>query len=186
MKKHFPVLTDRNFANSRDANFEEHILKETDGYGVDIVLNCLVEEKLRASIRCLSKWGKFLEIGKYDIMENNLIDTTSLGDNKTLHVICLAHLYAETVKNPVDDNRNVQIWKRICNLLREGIESNQVRPLNYTIFSKDECEKAFHYMVIYSDERFTIFDVLLSTYKFCSFFFESSFLRQMANIWAKF
>ena len=146
LKKHFPELQDRNFANSRDASFEEHILKETDGYGVDAVLNCLVEEKLRASIRCLASNGRLLEIGKYDIMENNLLDTSSLGDNKTLHVICLAHLYAETVKNPVDENPNVQIWKKICKLLRDGIKNGQVRPLNYTIFSRDECEKAFHYM----------------------------------------
>lgn len=146
LKKHFPILQDRNFANSRDTNFEEHILRETDGYGVDVVLNCLAEEKLRASIRCLAEFGRFLEIGKYDLMENNPIDTTSLGENKTLHVICLAHLYAETVRNPVDDNPNVKIWKRICSLLKEGIKSKQVRPLNYTIFSKDEHEKAFHYI----------------------------------------
>lgn len=146
LKKHFPQLQDRNFANSRDATFEEHILRETNGYGVDVCLNCLVEEKLRASIRCLAPGGRLLEIGKFDIMENNLIDITSLGDNKTMHVICLAHLYAETVKNPVDENPNVQIWKRICGLLRDGVRSGQVRPLNYTIFSRDECEKAFHFM----------------------------------------
>lgn len=62
LQKHFPSLQDRNFANSRDLSFEEHVLKETDGYGVDIVLNSLAEEKLRASIRCLAKFGRFLEI----------------------------------------------------------------------------------------------------------------------------
>ena len=65
LQKHFPALKDRNFANSRDINFEEHILKETNGYGVDIVLNSLAEEKLRASIRCLAKFGRFLEIGEF-------------------------------------------------------------------------------------------------------------------------
>lgn len=82
-------------------------------------------------------------------MENNPFDTTTyLDNNKTFHVICLAHLYAETVKNPVDENPNLKIWKRICNDLKEGIKNGQVRPLAYKIFSKDEQEvsNAFHFM----------------------------------------
>lgn len=41
-------------------------MTETNGRGVDIVLNSLAEEKLQASFRCLGRGGRFLEIGKYD------------------------------------------------------------------------------------------------------------------------
>jgi len=144
LQKHFPQLEERNFANSRDINFEEHILKETDGYGVDIVLNSLAEEKLRASIRCLAKFGRFLEIGKYDIISNNPIDTTQLSENRTLHCICLAHLLAETVEN-IDGAGTIK-WNKTCELLRQGIKKGEVIPLNYSLFSKDECEQAFRFM----------------------------------------
>ena len=63
LKSVFPQLKDRNFANSRDTTFEQHILRETKGRGVDVVLNSLSEEKLQASIRCLSNHARFLEIG---------------------------------------------------------------------------------------------------------------------------
>ena len=39
--------------------------------GVDILLNSLTEEKLQAGIDILSKNGRFLEIGKYDLSQNN-------------------------------------------------------------------------------------------------------------------
>lgn len=45
-------------------------MKATDGRGVDIVLNSLSEEKMKASFRCLAPFGRFLEIGKYDLMQN--------------------------------------------------------------------------------------------------------------------
>lgn len=36
-----------------------------------MVLNSLAEEKLQASIRCLARHGRFLEIGKYDLSNNS-------------------------------------------------------------------------------------------------------------------
>ena len=66
-------LTDRNIGNSRDTTFEQLIMSETNGRGVDLVLNSLVEEKLQASIRCLAVGGRFLEIGKFDLENNNYL-----------------------------------------------------------------------------------------------------------------
>ena len=43
----------------------------TNGQGVDVILNSLAEDKMKASFRCLSPFGRFLEIGKYDIIQNN-------------------------------------------------------------------------------------------------------------------
>jgi fatty acid synthase len=46
-------------------------MSETNGRGVDLVLNSLAEEKLQASVRCLATGGRFLEIGKFDLDNNN-------------------------------------------------------------------------------------------------------------------
>ena len=67
LKKRFPKLEDNCFANSRDTSFEDHILRATDGYGVDLVLNSLAGDQLHASLAVLAAHGKFLEIGKYDL-----------------------------------------------------------------------------------------------------------------------
>ena len=38
-----------------------------------MVLNSLAEEKLQASLRVLAYHGHFLEIGKYDMAQNNAL-----------------------------------------------------------------------------------------------------------------
>ncbi|KAL3198253.1 hypothetical protein MRX96_044461 [Rhipicephalus microplus] len=53
IKLRFPALKDKNIANSRDLSFEEHVMNETDGHGVNLVLNSLSDEKLQASLRLL-------------------------------------------------------------------------------------------------------------------------------------
>jgi len=66
-------LSDHNIGNSRDTSFEQLIMSETNGRGVDLVLNSLAEEKLQASVRCLASGGRFLEIGKFDLENNNYL-----------------------------------------------------------------------------------------------------------------
>ena len=72
-KEFYPKLSDKNFCSSRDSGFESYIIGETNGKGVDLVLNSLAEEKLQASVRCLATSGRFLEIGKYDLSQNNIL-----------------------------------------------------------------------------------------------------------------
>jgi NADPH:quinone reductase-like Zn-dependent oxidoreductase len=64
-------LTDHNIGNSRDTTFEQLVMTETNGRGVDLVLNSLAAEKLQASIRCLAPGGRFLEIGRFDLDNNS-------------------------------------------------------------------------------------------------------------------
>lgn len=70
LKKVFPQLTDMCFASSRDTSFEEHVLIATNGLGVDVVLNSLSGERLRASVRSLAKHGRLVHITK-DILHTN-------------------------------------------------------------------------------------------------------------------
>ena len=67
----FPQLKPNQFASSRETAFEKMILQATDGRGVDVVLNSLAEDKLFASVNCLAPYGRFLEIGKFDLSQNS-------------------------------------------------------------------------------------------------------------------
>lgn len=51
LKQRFPQLTDKNFANSRSANFEQYIRHITRGQGVDVVLNSLAHEMLQVRLK---------------------------------------------------------------------------------------------------------------------------------------
>ena len=58
-----------NLFDSRQTTFGEEILKATDGAGVDVVLNSLTAEGyIDASLSCLAKGGRFVELARRDIL----------------------------------------------------------------------------------------------------------------------
>ncbi|KAI1292129.1 Fatty acid synthase [Halotydeus destructor] len=143
LRQEFPQLLERNFANSRDTSFEQHILHETKGLGVDLVLNSLSEEKLQASVRCLALDGRFLDIGKYDLSQNNSLGMSAFLKNIAFHGILLDALFiAQSNAPPGAVARKRMVGK----LIREGIETGVVRPLRRTIFAKEQSEEAFRFM----------------------------------------
>ncbi|KAI1292133.1 Fatty acid synthase [Halotydeus destructor] len=143
LKKEFPQLKDRNIANSRDTSFEQHVLRETRGRGVDLVLNSLSDEKLQASVRCLAQHGRFLEIGKYDLSQNNPLGMSAFLKNIAFHGILLDSLFVVGANAAPGVVAQKQM---VGELIREGIKTGAVRPLKRTIFAKEQSEEAFRYM----------------------------------------
>ncbi|XP_034937434.1 fatty acid synthase [Chelonus insularis] len=136
LKKTFPQLADKNIGYSRDTSFEQLILTETEGRGVDLVLNSLAEEKLQASVRCLAKDGRFLEIGKYDLSNNTSLGMAFFLKNTSFHGILLDALFGS----------NTWEKKEVVRLMSEGIANGAVRPLPSTVFSEQQIEQGFRYM----------------------------------------
>jgi len=131
-------LTDKNISNSRDTSFEQHVLRETKGRGVDLVLNSLADDKLQASVRCLAKDGRFLEIGKLDLSNNSPLGMSVFLKNTTFHGILLDSLF--------DANSENEDKKEVVRLLNEGIKSGAVNPLPATVYSESQIEQAFRFI----------------------------------------
>lgn len=68
------------------------IFTNTHGRGVDLVLNSLSSDLFKASVRCLAESGRFLEIGKMDLMARTLIDSHMFLKDCSFHGIFLDHL----------------------------------------------------------------------------------------------
>ncbi|CAH2232242.1 jg2964 [Pararge aegeria aegeria] len=130
------AMVNSNIGNSRDASFEDMIRKETNGKGVDMVLNSLSDEKLQASVRCLGYRGRFLEIGKFDISNNTPIGMYCFLKEISFHGIMLDYIFEQ----------GYEFRKSLQDLLLSGMESGAIRPLTYCTFNKDEVEAAFRYM----------------------------------------
>jgi polyketide synthase 7 len=62
-------IDDEHIANSRTVEFEQKFSAATDGAGMDVVLDCLTGEFVDASLRLLSRGGRFIEMGKTDIRD---------------------------------------------------------------------------------------------------------------------
>ncbi|CAN5210405.1 mycocerosate synthase [soil metagenome] len=60
--------------DSRTTDFAEEIRRDTDGYGVDVVLNSLTGAAQRAGLELLAFGGRFIEIGKRDVYEHTRVD----------------------------------------------------------------------------------------------------------------
>ncbi|KAF9823811.1 hypothetical protein SFRURICE_006662 [Spodoptera frugiperda] len=136
IKKLFPQLKDSHIGNSRDTSFEDMIRRETNGKGVDMVLNSLSDDKLQASVRCLAYRGRFLEIGKFDISNNTPIGMYFFLRETSFHGIMLDYIF----------DQNHLFRKRLQDLLLSGIQNGAVRPLTYCTFEANEVENAFRYM----------------------------------------
>ncbi|OQR66937.1 fatty acid synthase-like [Tropilaelaps mercedesae] len=139
LKKRFPSLNDSHFANSRDLSFEKHIMDQTDGRGVDLVLNSLADDKLQASVRCLANHGRFLEIGKFDLSNNSALGMAVFLKNVTFHGILLDSLFGN---DPYVAHDKLEVVR----LVTEGIKSGTVQPLDTHVFAKEETEEAFRFM----------------------------------------
>ncbi|KFP09893.1 Fatty acid synthase [Egretta garzetta] len=136
LQARFPQLDADSFASSRNTTFEQHILRVTNGKGVNLVLNSLAEEKLQASLRCLAQHGRFLEIGKFDLSNNSQLGMALFLKNVAFHGILLDAVFE-------DGN---QEWEIVSELLKKGIKDGVVKPLRRTVFKKEEVEAAFRFM----------------------------------------
>ena len=70
---------DKHIGDSRSVEFEEKFLAATDGAGVDVVLNSLAGEFLDASLRLLTNGGRFIEMGKTDLRDPEVVATQHQG-----------------------------------------------------------------------------------------------------------
>jgi polyketide synthase 5 len=76
--------------DSRSAAFAEQIRRDTDGYGVDIVLNSLTGAAQRAGVDLLAFGGRFVEIGKKDIYGDTRLGLFPFRRNLSFYGVDLA------------------------------------------------------------------------------------------------
>ncbi|KAI2468602.1 polyketide synthase [Annulohypoxylon bovei var. microspora] len=86
-------LNRENIYNSRDASFHAKLLSATNGRGVDVVLNSLSGELLYASWKCCAAFGRFVEIGKHDLVDFGRLEMDGFLRSTTFTAFDLSDLY---------------------------------------------------------------------------------------------
>ena len=81
-----------NIFSSRDASFARGIRHRTNGKGVDVILNSLAGELLHETWTCIAPFGRFLEIGKRDLEQNNSLQMAPFGRATSFFAIDLLQL----------------------------------------------------------------------------------------------
>lgn len=78
--------------DSRSTQFADQIRRDTEGYGVDVVLNSLPGAAQRAGIELLALGGRFVELGKRDIYGDSRLGMFPFRRNLSLFAVDLALL----------------------------------------------------------------------------------------------
>jgi NADPH:quinone reductase-like Zn-dependent oxidoreductase/acyl carrier protein len=118
--------------DSRSLAFAAEVMRETDGQGVDVVLNSLTGDAIQASLELLRDGGRFLEIGKQDIYQN-----TPLGLLPFRRDISFSAVHLDAVLRRRQD---------LLNELTSYFENGSFSPLPVKVFPVSESASAFRYM----------------------------------------
>ena len=79
--------------HSRDDSFVAGVLEATGGRGVDVVVNSLTGDLLQAGwTRCLANFGRFVEVGKRDLLDAGKLDMDVFLRNATFTAFDLTEL----------------------------------------------------------------------------------------------
>ncbi|KAF7128246.1 hypothetical protein CNMCM5793_002788 [Aspergillus hiratsukae] len=140
-KKRFLVekynIPEDNIFSSRNTLFAKGIKRLTNNKGVDVVLNSLSSDGLFASWESIAPYGRFIEIGKNDILSNSKLPMLQFEQNITFAAVDLA---AMTVDRP---HVVIAALETILYLLREGKIS---LPDPLQVYGISDIEVAFRQM----------------------------------------
>ncbi|MDY6996744.1 MAG: sulfolipid-1 biosynthesis phthioceranic/hydroxyphthioceranic acid synthase [Actinomycetota bacterium] len=100
----------QNVYDSRTTSFADEIRQDTDGYGVDVVLNSATGALQRAGLELLAFGGRFIEIGKRDIYGDTRIGLFPFRRNLSFHAVDLALM---TVTHPGEVRRLLDVVYRL-------------------------------------------------------------------------
>ena len=78
-----------NVFNSRDLSFAKGLMRLTKGKGIDVVLNSLAGESLRKTWECTAMFGRFIQLGRKDALENSGLEMCHFLRNVTFTSINL-------------------------------------------------------------------------------------------------
>ncbi|KAI1653021.1 hypothetical protein F4813DRAFT_400491 [Daldinia decipiens] len=136
LKDTFAIPDDHIF-NSRNTSFAQGVLRVTNGYGVDVVLNSLSGDSLRSTWECMAPFGRFVEIGVIDIKANSSLPMAGFARNVSYSAVDLRYVI---LKNP---ELTYDLLKATIGLLNEGTVQHP-GPLHPYPVSK--VEQAFRYL----------------------------------------
>ncbi|MFE0421079.1 SDR family NAD(P)-dependent oxidoreductase, partial [Streptomyces sp. NPDC058953] len=124
-------IADTHLASSRTLDFERDFRRRTEGAGVDVVLNCLAQEFIDASLRLMPRGGHFVELGKTDLRD----PVTVANDHPGVDYRVIDLSSADTGR-----------WHALLTELSDLIRQDVVTPLPVVAWDARRAPEAFHHM----------------------------------------
>jgi acyl transferase domain-containing protein/acyl carrier protein len=123
-------------SDSRSLAFADEVMAWTGGEGVDVVLNSLAGAAIARGMALLRPGGRFLELGKRDILQNSPLGLQLLENNRSLFAIDL---------NGLSRDRPAFFASMLSETMRYfGDHALQALPVR--VFPASEMESAFRHL----------------------------------------
>ncbi|MCG8037723.1 MAG: type I polyketide synthase [Candidatus Thiodiazotropha taylori] len=122
--------------NSRNLEFADGIKKVTNGKGVNVVLNSLSKETIIKSLEAMAPLGRFVEIGKRDIVQNIRMPMLAFNRNLSYTAIDLDRFMGESPE--VLDGLFEKVWALF--------HSRDLKPTPVKVYPASQIADAFKYM----------------------------------------
>lgn len=120
--------------DSRSLEFAEQI--RANHGGIDVALNSLAGEAMRATLRMLRPFGRFIELGKRDYLENTAIELRPFVRNLSYFGVDLDELLAH----------DPALVRRMLGDLADRFEDGVLRALPYRAFDGEHVSDAMRLM----------------------------------------
>ncbi|KAI1355392.1 polyketide synthase-like protein [Xylaria sp. FL0043] len=125
--------------SSRNDSFVTSLNLATKGQGVDVIINSLTGDLMHASWQCLSPFGRFVEVGKRELVDDGRLEMNVFARNTTFTAFDLTEMYfqeGEHYKNVV-----TELIKEVFQLYR----SKAIQPVPIKSFDVAEIARAYRY-----------------------------------------
>ncbi|KAF4953184.1 hypothetical protein FGADI_6159 [Fusarium gaditjirri] len=123
--------------NSRDSTFVQGIRNATGGRGVDVILNSLVGDLLHDSWRCLANFGRFVEVGKRELVDVGKLDMSVFLRNATFTAFDLSELFYS------QDPFHRSIWDRLISETLQLYRDGAIQPPPIKVFDVSQIAQAY-------------------------------------------
>ncbi|KAL9103462.1 MAG: hypothetical protein Q9163_001490 [Psora crenata] len=136
LMKGYGIKADHIF-NSHDLSFTKGINRMTNGKGADVIINTLTGEALRQTWACISPFGRFVQLGKKDVLANSGLDMKFFSANVSFSMVNMQDICRTATA------KAAALLTKVFNLFRLGA-LKVVHPL--TVFDYSKVQTAFRTM----------------------------------------
>ena len=135
-------IPEDHFFSSRNLSFAKALMRKTKGRGVDVIVNSLAGEGLRASWECIAPYGRFIETGKKDIYSAGVsalggLSMTPFARNVMFASVDLAFIF---------DTNQALLGELMTTVMTLAAEKEIVAPQPLQVFGASHIEQAFRFM----------------------------------------
>ncbi|WP_197522954.1 type I polyketide synthase [Actinokineospora pegani] len=119
--------------DSRSLDFLEQVEDITEGHGVDVVLNSLAGEALTRGLELVKPHGRFVELGKQDILADRPLPLGAFAANLAFFGVDVSTLFTAPSS----------LTATHLTAITEAMRTGRYRPLPFRAFPASQVEQAF-------------------------------------------